>query len=680
MKTPLTTRLLALALLLGAASPALGQSFTGPASITQPTTAGNCVKVGPNGGNVVVDAGAPCGSGSGTVTSVSGTANQINVATGTTTPVLSLSSTLVAPGTVGVTTSLSIGAGSAITSSGAGGALGTAAFSTIGTSGNTVPKNNTANVFSAAQGINLNAAALPTAQTGTQLQIANLDAVAPRIELDPYGTSGFFTSVRRSGTAALPTQVLAGEQIGGFNAMALDNAATIRGPIASFRTYAGEAITSTNMGSIACLATIPLTTATLADQACMYGSTGLLIGGAAATTVPAAKLHVVSTTEALRLAYDGSNYGTFTINSSGSMTLGAIADVRLNAGSGNSNLFQVSGTTIFSLSSTTFNSSTSCGPRLTRAAGSATVPNIIPCNSATTNGFAADASNLWGIVGGATIETLSSAGAAYTGVVTATAGFGVGTSPSATIPFNSTTSTNGGVSGIAANSSSGTGANTRWGVQNNGGTSNDRVDLRVNSSGFTTAYPFVQDGGGVICGSGLSGGCIIATQADAPISFGTGATTAERGQITSTGYQGAIGQTTPAAGTFTAAVATSFGLASAYATYGFGNYKSGSTAACYWSGNSNTGASQDNGFCAGVKSTGKGWITGGNGVTGIDFDYSPGTTIFNIDTNGLNVNSGKRLQLGNAYAGGATVPTGSLILYDSAGAAYKVPACLASGC
>lgn len=45
------------------------------------------------------------GAASGTVTSVTGTANQISVATGTTTPVLSLSATLVAPGTITATTS-----------------------------------------------------------------------------------------------------------------------------------------------------------------------------------------------------------------------------------------------------------------------------------------------------------------------------------------------------------------------------------------------------------------------------------------------------------------------------------------------------------------------------------------------------------------------------------------------
>ena len=44
--------------------------------------------------------------GSGTVTAVSGTANQIDVATGTTTPVLTISSTLVAPGTATITGNL----------------------------------------------------------------------------------------------------------------------------------------------------------------------------------------------------------------------------------------------------------------------------------------------------------------------------------------------------------------------------------------------------------------------------------------------------------------------------------------------------------------------------------------------------------------------------------------------
>ncbi|HEX5704866.1 MAG TPA: hypothetical protein VFX97_16835 [Pyrinomonadaceae bacterium] len=51
----------------------------------------------------------------GTVTSVSGTANQISVATGTTTPVLSLPAAITAPGTLTITTSLTVGSGTAVT-------------------------------------------------------------------------------------------------------------------------------------------------------------------------------------------------------------------------------------------------------------------------------------------------------------------------------------------------------------------------------------------------------------------------------------------------------------------------------------------------------------------------------------------------------------------------------------
>ncbi len=57
--------------------------------------------------NLIGGAAAP-----GTVTNVSGTNNQINVATGTSTPVVSISSTLVLPGTLGTATNCA-GAGTA---------------------------------------------------------------------------------------------------------------------------------------------------------------------------------------------------------------------------------------------------------------------------------------------------------------------------------------------------------------------------------------------------------------------------------------------------------------------------------------------------------------------------------------------------------------------------------------
>lgn len=59
--------LFATVLFVGGCAAALGQSFSGPAVITQPTVPGNCVKIAPAGGNNIVDAGNPCElSGGGT--------------------------------------------------------------------------------------------------------------------------------------------------------------------------------------------------------------------------------------------------------------------------------------------------------------------------------------------------------------------------------------------------------------------------------------------------------------------------------------------------------------------------------------------------------------------------------------------------------------------------------------
>lgn len=95
-------------------------------------TANDCASWVQNG--VIQDSGAPCGTGSGTVTSVSvTTANGVSatVANPTTTPALTFTLGAITP------SSAAIGAGSAITSSGPGGALTAVAFASFGTaSGN----------------------------------------------------------------------------------------------------------------------------------------------------------------------------------------------------------------------------------------------------------------------------------------------------------------------------------------------------------------------------------------------------------------------------------------------------------------------------------------------------------------------------------------------------------------
>lgn len=239
-------------------------------------------------------------------------------------------------------TSVTAGAGSAVTSTGPGGALTSAAFTSIGTSGATIPLLSTANTWTlgqtfssamtyggvtlsnsvtgtgamvlantptlttpnigAATGtsvsvtalskINANATALQTALTGTLLQIGQADGVASRIELDGYASANFFTSKRVNGTAASPSGVTGGDQIGGYNAYARNSTGTDNGPIASSRIYALDTQTTSAMGSIITLATIGTGATTLTDMLNVYGTTGVGIGLASATTVPASMLEV----------------------------------------------------------------------------------------------------------------------------------------------------------------------------------------------------------------------------------------------------------------------------------------------------------------------------------------------------------------------------------------------------
>lgn len=78
----------------------------------------DCAKFSVAAGKVqLADTGFPCGSGAGSVTLVSGTANQIDVATGSTTPVVSIDAALVLPGSLSIP---SLAPGGQVTSDGDG--------------------------------------------------------------------------------------------------------------------------------------------------------------------------------------------------------------------------------------------------------------------------------------------------------------------------------------------------------------------------------------------------------------------------------------------------------------------------------------------------------------------------------------------------------------------------------
>lgn len=132
------------------------------------------------------------------------------------------------------------------------------------------------NTFSAAQTINLNAAAL-TALTGTVLNLGQANAAVARVQLNSFGSIAAFTGAAYGGTGASPTAVTSGTELVGFNAFAY-NGATLAGPISSFRSYAAENIASGHQGSKACIGTTPIGSATLADSLCQQNDGGITIG------------------------------------------------------------------------------------------------------------------------------------------------------------------------------------------------------------------------------------------------------------------------------------------------------------------------------------------------------------------------------------------------------------------
>lgn len=145
-----------------------------------------------------------------------------------------------------------------------------------GTSGGTVPLNNTANVFSAIQSVNLNGSALPTAQTGSLLQLQQANATISRVESDSYAAAAIFTGVRADGTAASPTGLVNADEIASLNAFGYDGTAR-GGPAAALRLYAGGTWSGTNHQTYIDMATTPSGSTTLTSR--FQVSTGLISTG-----------------------------------------------------------------------------------------------------------------------------------------------------------------------------------------------------------------------------------------------------------------------------------------------------------------------------------------------------------------------------------------------------------------
>lgn len=156
------------------------------------------------------------------------------------------------------------------------------------------------NVWTIKQAISANTHALPTAQTGTLLQLGNADSTSTRYEADAFGSTGYFTAVREDGTAASPTTLQAGDEIGGFNAWGYNGTAIV-GPNASLRTYANQNWGVGSNGTYVDIATTPNGSTTLTQVARFENNGGITVpntvtgGSEGAGTINAGGLYVNGT-------------------------------------------------------------------------------------------------------------------------------------------------------------------------------------------------------------------------------------------------------------------------------------------------------------------------------------------------------------------------------------------------
>lgn len=115
--------------------------------------------------------------------------------------------------------------------------------------------------------VNLNGGSIPTAATGTGVQLVGSNATVVRFEADSFGAIAAFTARRANGTDAAPTALLSGDQIGAFN---FHGYYVTGGPAyssvqANVAGYATQNWTSTALGTKVVIRTTPNSTTTLTD-------------------------------------------------------------------------------------------------------------------------------------------------------------------------------------------------------------------------------------------------------------------------------------------------------------------------------------------------------------------------------------------------------------------------------
>lgn len=146
-----------------------------------------------------------------------------------------------------------------------GSALGSAAVKNTGTSGNSVPLLDGANTFSAAQTVNLNAAAFPSGIGSATLSLLDVDSVSTRITVASVGGPAQIVQTRANGTAASPSALAADDVLGSNIFRGYDGSAW-SGTCAVVRPYATQAWTTSAHGCDIRFATTSNDSTTLTDR------------------------------------------------------------------------------------------------------------------------------------------------------------------------------------------------------------------------------------------------------------------------------------------------------------------------------------------------------------------------------------------------------------------------------
>lgn len=161
-----------------------------------------------------------------------------------------------------------------------------------GTSGGTIPLNNTPNVFSAAQSIITNSSSFPSPDAGALLSVGNVDGTVTRVELTSAGAQPVVSGRTSLGTLAVPLTLTSGSLMMSFNAHGYDGTSWATTASGAFHVYAEGTWSNTSHPTETCQAVTPSASTTIADQFCLHSDAGVTLGSPTGADLGAGKINV----------------------------------------------------------------------------------------------------------------------------------------------------------------------------------------------------------------------------------------------------------------------------------------------------------------------------------------------------------------------------------------------------